>query len=287
MFQTQQRVRRFVAGVGCAAMIATGTGVLTATSATAAPAPVSETMCPAAAGNARFVRWIYQSILMRCPDAGGLTYWTAQLDNGLPRDVFAGIVDMSDENLINNNVLGFYGSPNGIIPRAATPQEITDGVASIRQFSSDGPLIAKLACSDEGYASITHGAPAAEGDAAWLNAAYGAILDREPDPGGRTYFTGLMGTPSTASGRFVVAMVLEHSAENADSWVGAAMGGALHRAPDAGGFAYWKGWLMGPGNWQTFRMWTLLLSSNEAYAIAQTQPNPGGPPALHAAFRAA
>jgi hypothetical protein len=272
MYQTKQRLRRFVAGVGCAAVIATGTGVLTAAPAHAVE---PEIVCPADAGNARFVRWIYLNILFRCPDEAGAAYWTTQLNSGLPRDVFADIVDMSDENLINNNVANFYGEGgHGIVPRAATPQEITDGVASIRRYRSDGPLIAQLASSDEVFTALTAEAPANERDDAWLNVAYGSILDREPDAGGRAYFKTIMGTPSTASGRFVVAMVMEHSAENADSWVGAALSGATHRMPDPGGLAYWKGWLMGPGNWQTFRMWTLMLSSDEAYALAQTQPNP-------------
>ena len=33
-------------------------------------------------------------------------------------------------------------------------------------------------------------------------------------------------------------------------------------------------WLLGPGKWRTFHMWTSVLSSPEGYALAQTQPSP-------------
>jgi hypothetical protein len=36
--------------------------------------------------------------------------------------------------------------------------------------------------------------------------------------------------------------------------------------------AFWVDWLMGRGRWQTFRMWTFHLASDEAYRRAQTQP---------------
>ena len=55
-------------------------------------------------------------------------------------------------------------------------------------------------------------------------------------------------------------------------------GAAFGRGPDASGVAYWVNWLLGPGHFQTFRMWTKFLSSNEGYALAQTQPNPPAGP---------
>lgn len=270
MPSTPRRLRRLVAGLSCAAMLVTGTGIVTATAAQAAE---PEVMCPADAGNARFVRWIYLNILFRCPDEAGLAYWTAQIDNGLPRDVVAGIVDMSDENLITNNVLHLYGA-EGILQRDPTDLEVAHGVDSILTYQSDGPLIAELLSSDEFYDSNLSDVPADERDDAWLNSAFNRILDRDPDPGGRAYFRAVLGEQSTAATRSAVALFLELSDENADSWVGAAMGGALHRAPDAGGFDFWKSWLTSDGAWQTFRMWSLLLSSPEAYSLAQSQPNP-------------
>ena len=32
----------------------------------------------------------------------------------------------------------------------------------------------------------------------------------------------------------------------------------------------WTRWLTGPGRWQTFRLWTRQLSSDEAYQRAQS-----------------
>ena len=61
------------------------------------------------------------------------------------------------------------------------------------------------------------------------------------------------------------------------------MGVAFNRAPDQGGMDYWTGWLQGCGNWQTFRMWTAMLSSQEGFNLAQTQPNPPPPEAAPSA----
>lgn len=242
----------------------------TASAAPAAPAP-EPPACPAAEGNARFVRFVYRSILSRCPDPAGAAYWTAQLDAGLPRARFTDVVDLSTENLRRNNVLPLY---RFLIGRAPSADELAAGIADLRVRRANDVLTARLLASDEGYARQVPGTDPTADDTAWLTWAYARVVDRAPSsaelardlarfsPGG-----------STEVERFWVAMALERSSENARSWVRASMAEALGRTPDAAGVAWWMDWLMGRGRWQTFRMWTLHLASDEAYRRAQTLPD--------------
>ena len=45
--------------------------------------------------------------------------------------------------------------------------------------------------------------------------------------------------------------------------------GAVIETPDPAGIRSWTAWLTGSGGWQTFRLWTHLLSSDEAYRRSQ------------------
>ena len=260
-----------VAMIACATLVLTTAGAL-GDAAGAAPAGPAA-MCPADAGNARFVRWTYFQILGRCPDSGGLAFWTGMLDNGLPRDQFTDMVDMSDENLVNNNVVGIY---EGILGREPTAQELSFWVARIRTIKADDELIATLAASDEFFSSdqiSPDGSTADQQNQSWITFAYNGILDRNPDEQGAAFFLALLGSPSTQASRFNVAFnYLERSDENTRDWVLAVYGAALVRAPDPAGGDFWVHWLA--STHQTFRMWTYFLASPESYDIAQTQPNP-------------
>lgn len=245
----------------------------TSTTTTTTTIPAAP-LCPAAAGNARFVRFIYMKILQRCPDSGAATYWTSRLDAGMGRWAFAEAIDMSEENVVKNNVVPIF---NEALKRAPTAGELAQWSSYIRTNHADAAFIAALLSSNEAYAMLV-GDHLAK-DQAWLNLAYNTILDRNPDAPGGAHFTAMLGAGgSTQATRLAVALHLEYSAENAGGWVGAVYGAAFGRGPDAG-IGYWMGWLMGSGQWQTFRMWTHFLASNEGYALAQTQPNP--PPEEH------
>lgn len=264
-----------MAGLAVAAALLVGP--LTSSAGAGAPPSTPSTVpdptvCPAAEGNARFVRFIYLNILFRCPDSAGLAYWVGRLDGGMPRGTFALSVDMSDENLVNNNVVPLYG---GILGRAPSSQELQAGVTDIRARQADARLIARLFASDEFYDAFDPGME--DKDEAWLAEGYRNILDRDPDPAGEAYFLGVLGSPSTAETRLKVALALELSAENDAGWTFGVYFAGLNRPPDQAGFEYWTTWLAGPGQRRTFKMWTMVLSSGEGYARAQTQPNPGGP----------
>jgi hypothetical protein len=273
MKMSSTKMRGLLAGLICATTLAVSAGPLV-TQVEAAPVT-----CPAAAGNARFVRFIFLSILARCPEASASTYWTNQLDGGMPRWTFTEAIDTSNENLIKDNAIPIYG---GFLGRAPTAAEARAVAAHIVAQHEDGKIVAGILSSQEFY-DIVPGTPTGtkaatpDRDQTWLTQAFMAILDRGPGPESRAYFTRRLhasGPTSTVATRLRVAAVLERSAENARGWTGAVFFAGLNRPPDANGFAFWLKWLTGRGQWQTFRMWTHILSSNEGYARAQTQPNP-------------
>lgn len=135
----------------------------------------------------------------------------------------------------------------------------------------DGGLIAKLISSDEAYATI-QGPTKAARDRAWLEQAYQGIVEAAPTPAEVAKCTALFGAGSTVSKRTYVANVLEESPPNATSWTFGVYGAGLNRGASPDELAFWARWLNGRGHWQTFRMWTNVLSSHEAYELAQTQP---------------
>lgn len=276
---TRRRLRAGVGALGLAAVVAAGSLLPGGGASAQEPQPTAttitgpQTVCPAAEGDARWVRFVYLNILFRCPDQAGLDHWLAKLDAGTPRSKVAEAIDLSTENLVNNNIVEIY---RGILERDPSEQELAAGVAHIRKHQEDGQIIARLIASDEFYELFYDELAPSDGarDDAWLDTAYNMILDRSPDSAGAAYFGAILGSPSTEASRFRVASLLERSGENAQGWTFGVYFAGLNRPPDEAGFAYWSQWLRGPGQWRTFKMWTTVLSSNEAYARAQTQPNP-------------
>ncbi len=266
MSSTRPRLRRLGGALACTAMLAAG-GASLAGTAGAAPAVVAPPNCPSSTPNGRFVRYLYLNILHRCPDAGGGAYWTARLDNGTPRSAVSNALDMSTENVVENNVNLLYSK---LFERLPSSSELHAGVNSIRSTRGDADLTATLASGDEYFANFKSKSTP---ESAWLNVAYNLVLGRAPDSAGKAYFLDMLGSSSTVATRRRVFMILEHSRENALDWTRSAMSAAFLRPADAGGVAYWMGWLQGAGHWQTFRMWTLMLASPEGYTLAQTQPS--------------
>lgn len=262
-----QRARRPPTGARLLAALVVAAALVASTAAAAAGAPAEATCTTVATPNGRFVTFLYEEILGRCPDAASARFWTARLDRGATRWSVAESLDTSDENLGRNNVDPLY---QGLLGRAPTPGERAYWITQLRTAHANAGATAALLASQEGYELHTSAATTAERDAEWLAFAYNRILDRAPDPGGAAHYLRQFGAGgSTRATRTTVAMSLERSSSNARSWVRAAMTEALGRTPDAPGVRSWTAWLTGPGRWQTFRLWTHLLSSDEAYRRAQ------------------
>jgi hypothetical protein len=272
MQETPTRRRVAGAAVGLALSLALVIGSRATPASAQSTIPDPPPVCPAEEGNARFVRFVYLNILFRCPTSADTTYWTQRLDAGYGRGQLAKYVDLSTENLVFNNVLELYGR---LLDREPTPAELDAGVAHIRAHQSDGQLIADILASDEFYDAFELD-PESEAtkDEQWLNAMYQSILDRDADPDGMEYWLGVMGDPSTQATRQRVTRSLERVPEATFGWIYGVYGAGLHRGPSGEEIGYWQQWLLGPGRWRTFHMWTSVLSSAEGYALAQTQPSP-------------
>jgi hypothetical protein len=286
------RVRTTIAAVGCSAALAiAGFGVVGAGTAAAAPAAAAgeqATACPQTTANQKFVRWIYLQILFRCPDSGGLAFWTSALDGGMPRATFTDAIDMSTENIVQNNIIPDF---EGVLDRDPSDSEIATWLPKMRAEHSDADLIASLASSDEYWngealadcdsiysgdlarANIDSSPDFSKVDC-WLEDLYYNILDRGPDDTGMAYFESLLGPNPNQAQRYNVAYnYFERSEENARSWVLGGYYAAFDRPPDSGGAEFWYHWIIN-NNYMTFKMWTLLLASDESYGIAQQQFNP-------------
>lgn len=276
MHHTPRRRRAASVATGLALSLALGLGALAtpATAQTVTTLDPPPAVCPAEAGNARFVRFIYLNILFRCPTEADTEFWTDKLDAGYGRGQFAKYVDLSTENLVFNNVIALYGR---LLEREPTQSELDAGVAYIRANQSDGQLIADILASDEWYDSFARprSGRASEKDQEWLDAVYGFILDRGVDEDGLEFWSGVLGEQSTAATRRKVTRSLERAPEATFGWIFGVYGAGLNRGPSGDEIGYWQQWLLGPvGKWRTFHMWTSVLSSAEGYARAQTQPSP-------------
>ncbi|MEZ5177465.1 MAG: DUF4214 domain-containing protein [Acidimicrobiales bacterium] len=203
------RSPRRAAALALALLTAAAAVGLGATPATAEdPQPTSTAVaptCPQAEGNARFVRFIYLQILQRCPEDAAVAYFTKRLDGGLTRFNFAETIDMSNENLGQNNVIPLY---TDILGRPPTDAELVAGKAFIRANHQDGRLIAKLIASDEAYGTI-EGATTAARDRAWLEQAYQGIVETSPTAHEVAKWMAVFGAASSVSERTYVANVLE------------------------------------------------------------------------------
>lgn len=276
MHETLTRRRKALAVAGAGLALAVGLAVAPLAGPAGAqsvttlepPPPI----CPQEEGDARFVRSIYLNILFRCPSAADVTYWTGRLDGGMGRGQMALSIDMSDENLVQNNVVPLYGE---ILGRDPAPGEITTSVAHIRQYRWDGLMIADLLGSDEYYEAFeTDPESELTKDQQWLDTMYNWILDRPASESDIAFWTAKMGTQSTQTVRTQITRYLERSNEATFGWIFGVYFAGLNRPPADSDIAYWNQWLLGAGKWRAFQMWTSILSSNEAYANAQAQPNP-------------
>lgn len=270
------RLRTALTAIGVTAAFAAatfgavGTGVAAASPGATRAASVTDE-CPQTTNNAMFVRWIYLEYLSRCPDAGGLQFWTAQLDGGLNRYTFTQAIHLSDEE-----VGAIINGDFQLLGRDPTADELNTWLPQVRSQESDAELFATLFASDEFWNDQARWNNCPNGTSkidCWLTQVYGDILDRAPDPSGLSYFDTLLGNNPTENQRFAVAYFdLALSPEDTAEWVNDAYGWAFDRTPDAAGKQFWVQWLQS-NSYEFYAMWDQVFASQESYDVALTQPN--------------
>ncbi|HWB12923.1 MAG TPA: DUF4214 domain-containing protein, partial [Pirellulales bacterium] len=129
---------------------------------------------------------LYQQVLGRAPDAGGLAYWTRQIEFGQPYGAAAQGFFESDEHL-DPIVETYYQE---FLLRPADPQGLAYWTG---QWQADGgpeQVVAGMITSPEFFASAAAAHPDLSANAAWVTSLYQRLLNRPPDDAGLAYWTG-------------------------------------------------------------------------------------------------
>jgi hypothetical protein len=173
-----------------------------------------------------YVAAVFEDALGRAPDAASLTYWSGQLDAGLPRAVFANALTHSPEyytNLINADYEKYLGRP-------ADPAGLGYWLAALQGGLSDEHLEASFFSSPE-YIASKGGL-----GAGWVNGVYQDELGRPADPAGQAYFLSQIAAGvSPKQLTFTFAASPEREAQR----IGVDYLRYLHRPLDVAGQAYW------------------------------------------------
>jgi hypothetical protein len=191
-------------------------------------APIS---LPSAADEA-FLHSAYEDLLGRAPDSEGITYWSAQLANGVSRGSVAATILASTEyrtDLISDYYETYLG-------RASDSGGLTYWVAQRNGGARDESVLASILGSVEFYADSGSTA------GGFVTALYTKLLSRSPDSGGLTYWEDEL---FSGASRSAIAVAFLASNEYRSDFVKAQYTELLGRAADSGGLTYWVAQLAG------------------------------------------
>jgi hypothetical protein len=161
------------------------------------------------------------ALLARCPDTGGLNYWSAALGQPNGQAVFASSLANSDESL-RSWVEGAYALA---LNRNADPGGLTYWTNRLRSGLRWDQMEATFFATDEAYAL------AYRSNAQFVENLYVLLLYRDADVGGLTYWANRL---NAGASRYSVAMALETSGEAETDWALGIIGLALGRFPTNG-----------------------------------------------------
>jgi hypothetical protein len=176
--------------------------------------------------NQRFVTRAFQDLLGRAPDAGGLAYWVAQLDQGVPRSAVAEQLTHSAEyyaTIIRPAYQQFLG-------RDADDAGVAFWTARMQQGLTDEQLQASFIGSPE-YFQHSGGT-----NKSWVDAMYHDLLGRAPDAGGEQFWVGQL---AAGADRAAVALGFAASDEREGQRVQQDYQQFLGRSASAAEVAFW------------------------------------------------
>ncbi|MGD0254524.1 MAG: DUF4214 domain-containing protein [Acidimicrobiales bacterium] len=194
-------------------------------SATSNAATPTNSPCLAYTGNAAFVCWVYEDLLGRAPDSGGLTYWVGLA--GVSRTAVAAAILASSE-CQSDLVTTYY---DDFLSRGPDSSGLTYWVDQLNGGAKDESVLASILGSDEVYTDSGAGY-----DGNFVAALYNDLLDRTPDSTGLTYWENQL---SSGANRSAVAAAILASNEYRNDFVKAQYTQLLGRAADSGGLTYW------------------------------------------------
>jgi hypothetical protein len=211
-----------------------------------------------ATANEYYVAKLYEDILKRFVDGGGLIYWSTLLDQGLPRSSVVSNLLTSDEYFANFVINPAYEKYLG---RVADPDGTQFWLGQFHTGMTDTELAASLASSQEFY--LTAGGGTSTG---FLDALYQIVLGRAADAAGETYWLNQLAIGATP---YSVAQSFVASGEDHADFIEQTYLALLGRSPSLTELAQWL------ANYQSWPMTDDLLigglaSGDEYYDLAVT-----------------
>jgi Domain of unknown function (DUF4214) len=206
---------------------------------------------PSATQNEAFVKGLYQSTLLRAPDAGGLANWLAALAGGASRSTVANGFVNSTENR-RNQVTFYY---RYFLGREPDSGGLADWVGRLQSGQDEGTVMTGFILSAEFSASNTN--------AQFVNLMYYALLGRAADTAG---FNDWLNRLNTGTPRADVVRDFLRSTEGLNRVVRSFFQTYLKRAADAGGLNTYRNQLL---SGSTFgQVATSILAAQEFYTNA-------------------
>jgi hypothetical protein len=214
----------------------------------------SSAIAPATSGPAGFVSALYEDLLGRAPDPGGLAVWEGQLAAGVSDEQVA--YDIASSPEYRNRLVQYYYQL--FLGRAADSGGLATWVGLLNAGGSDQQVVEGIMDSAEFYAHAG-GTPSA-----FITALYADLLGRAPDSGGLATWVGQLNgglSPGAAVAGFL------YSNEYETDWVEAEYVHLLNRGADSGGLSFWVSQLAGGASYE--QVIAGLAGSPEYYALSQ------------------
>jgi hypothetical protein len=199
--------------------------------------------------NAVYVNLLYEQLLARPADAGGLSGWVTLLTQGTPRSQVAAAIEQSQEyrtRLVDNLYTSLLARPADAAGEAGFVQALASGttIEQVKAIMLGSPEYFQRAGST---------------NLAFLQALYHSVLSRALDPAGQSGWLAALAQEDRAT----LAAQLLASPEAEQDLVAAAYLQYLHRPADPAGLAAWLTHLQQGMPDQTLT--ANLLGSNEFF----------------------
>ncbi len=184
--------------------------------------------------DAHFVSALYQDLLDRAADFNGFAYYSNLLDSAAATRQTMALTFLDSTEYRTLQINQMYQS---ILGRPSDPGGLAFALNELNQGATFEQIQAQLYASDEYFAKIGTGAPDNNQTNNWIDALFGAVLNRHAESSASSALSAIASTG--AAGRTSVAMIVLTSAEADQDRVEGFYETILHRAGDSGGVASW------------------------------------------------
>jgi hypothetical protein len=185
---------------------------------------------PSAATTGSYVVGLYQDLLQRQPDGGGLAFFTGLLNAGTPRTT----VVLDFETSVEYRTLVIQNLYQTLLHRVPDPVGFN---IFLQFFASGGTLVQAQAFV---FGSPEYFTLAGSTSSGFITALYRDVLSRHPDPSGMATFSQFLASGGT---RLLAAQIMLNSLEADQDVVQGIYLHFLRRAADPAGLTTWTNFL--------------------------------------------